>query len=78
MYGRFYQSHTHMSLLRVVLLCLSVASTVAAEDPCLVVAHAEENYATCCAHGNYKEDGRKEVCREAGLLLKGNKKKELR
>jgi|TARA_B100000524_G_scaffold254663_1_gene137740 hypothetical protein len=38
-----------MSLLRVVLLCLSVASTVAAEDPCLAVAHAEENCALALA-----------------------------
>ncbi len=37
----------------------------AAADPCLEHDYAVENYATCCAHGGYKVEGHKEVCRLA-------------
>ena len=36
-----------------------------AADPCLEHDYAVENYATCCAHGGYKVEGHKEVCRLA-------------
>lgn len=41
----------------------------AAADPCLEGDYAVENYGTCCAHGGYKIEGHKEVCRLAKAKL---------
>ena len=40
-----------------------------ADDPCLEEQYAIENYGTCCAHGGYKIEGHKDVCRSAKAHL---------
>ena len=41
----------------------------AADDPCLEEQYAVDNYGTCCAHGGYKIEGHKEICRRAKAQL---------
>lgn len=49
--------------------CATCGVWHAAADPCLEEQYAIDNYGTCCAHGGYKKEGHKDVCRQAKAHL---------
>lgn len=53
-----------------VLLLSGISGKPVEVDNCLNIEHVKQNYKTCCTNHGFKVEGRKDICSEAGKIVK--------